>query len=529
MVNLDHNKPFYKIEIFEPNSSNPKLIVSPNIYMPSERPNDDSAVTSEIYVSRVLVNTKLEGTVNTAEFELRHGIGNIVNIDLNHKVKIYFGFYYLDSSQGPEYSLAFTGYVTHIKNSLEKTNIYCKSKLTLITGKTTETTFSRMMGLNELIEQIAVQVGGLELATNGIYNPEINKQPGFGITNTQPLLEHVKCLAKYGGMFVFMNVFDKFSAQPWDPSQLQTISKDEKLWLNARSKTESDNNNYYKHEFIFDERLIDINFELTENKYSGVEVISLKPFSDEPVDSIEPVRVDFTGSDTDSSDKPKKIYKVSHVTREDLEKIAENLYWFDAGKIYVSVKLLSAPQVRVHDGVVFSGEIFEQVPFQNLTFNDGTGDKELSEVTFHVSEVEHRFDTVSGYITNVKLMISHIPAGGSASETGAEEAEAAEGELEDQELEVEEGEEAEAIRRLVIISRTTKGQIIPNAPFALTTPSGEEIRAETDDNGQYVLEDAAPGTYLVRFLTAEDLEEEEEGEGGGGLLDTVGDTLGGFL
>jgi hypothetical protein len=529
MPNLDHNKPFYKVEVFEPEASSPKWIFSPNVFIDTERPENDGAVPTDVYVSHITVNSRLDGAVNTAELEIRHLIGSIIGIDLSYKMKIYFGFYNKDSSQGPEFSLAFTGKVTQIKNGLEKTTIFLKSSLVKILGKKSEKTFTRMMGFNELIEHMAGEMAGLELAQNGVFNPEINKQPGFGITNTQPLLDHIKSLARYGAMFVFMNINDEFNALAWNPAQLQSVPTDESMWISDRGPDESENNNFYKHIIKFDETLIDINFVLTENKYAATEVVCLKPFSDDPVHTIEPIIVEFDSSDADDAGKPKSSYKVSHVTREDAEKIAENLYWRDAGKIFVNIKLLSAPQIRVHDGVKFDGEIFEHIPFSNLKFNDGSGEKELSEVTFHVSEVQHKFDTVAGYITNVKLTITHIPSGMAPGGAGEDSAAAAEDELEDQELEVEESEAAGATRTLVVISRTRRGEIIANAPFMLTTPDGEERQEETDENGRFELENAEPGTYLVRFLTAEDLEEGEEEEGGGGLLDTAADALGGFL
>jgi hypothetical protein len=514
MVDLDLNRPFYKVEVFEPDSTQPKLIFSPNIYLETERPTDDAQIASDKYVSHVTVNSKLDSAINTADIEIRHNIGAALGIDLDFKVKIYFGFYDHDKTLGPEFSLTYTGYVYQIKNGFEKTIVNCRSSLTKITDKETELTFSRMMGLNELmlIDQLAVTIGGLEVAQNGIYDPQINKQPGFGITKTQPLIEYIKKLAKYGGMFVFMNVDDKFLAQPWDPSSLQAVPEENSGWISTRNKTESENNNNYKHKIMFDETLIDIVFEMNENKYSGIEVVCLKPFSEEAVETIEPVKIVFNSSESSDSEKPLERYKLSHVTREDAEKIAENLFWRSAGKIYNNLKILNGPQIRVNDGIFFEGEIFDELPFNNLTFNEGSGEKKLSEVVFQVYEVQHKFDTVEGFVTNLKLAITHRPASGPASGkevTGAEEEEEVYGEvvIEEEELE-EEGEE----KPIKVIVKTFRpdNEPIPNTDYILITPEGEEIEGTTGDDGTFTHEEMPRGAYELKFKEITEPGEEEE-------------------
>ena len=147
MVDLDINRPFYKVEIFEPESSQAKLVFSPNIFRDIEQPDTNEQIASDIYISHITVNTKLEGAINTADIEIRHGIGAILNMDLGHTVKVYFGFYDHDKSLGPDYSLVYTGKISQIKNGFEKSIIHCKSSLTKIAKKVTELTFSRMMGI----------------------------------------------------------------------------------------------------------------------------------------------------------------------------------------------------------------------------------------------------------------------------------------------------------------------------------------------------------------------------------------------
>jgi len=529
---LDHSRPFYKVEVNEADASEPKLVFSPNIFLDTERPSGQNSLSSEAYVTHITVNSKLVYSVNTCDIEIRHGIGAAINIDIEDEVKVYFGFYDQDKSQGPDFSLAHVGYVNQIKNGLEKTIITCKSSLNKITKKKIKIAFAKTMGIDEIIKKLAIEIGELEEASGGVHQPGIDVQPGFAISETNPIIDHLSKLAKYSAYYLFMDAFDKLHALGWDPSALQDApSGDDPLWISARDKTESENTNFYKHSIIFDKKLLDINFEIVENKYSGVEVVGLFPFSDDPTHTIEPIKVEYRPDGQEDSEKPLLRFKVSHVTREHAELIAENLYWSVSGQVSGSLKLLSAPQIRVNDGIVFEGEIYEQLPFGNIKFNDGSSDKDISEITFQVSEVQHKFDTVEGFITIVKLVIAHTPAGVGAAGASAEEEEGAaeeEEEPEDQEVEVEE-EEGEAVRRLVVVSRTKSGKKIPNAPFVLIKPDGEEIRAETDENGEYVFEDLPPGSYQVRFLTADELVEEEEGEGGGGLADAVGDALGGFL
>ncbi len=513
MVDLDLNRPFYKIEFFEPESSQPKYIFSPNIFLDTERPTDDASVPADRYISYISVNSKLEGAVNTAELEIRHNIGAELGIDLEYKVKIYLGFYDHDKTLGPDFSLVYKGFINQIKTGFEKSTIFCKSRLTKITHKISEITFSRMMGLNEIINQIAIDIGGMELAQNGIFDPGISKQPGFGITKTQPLIDHIKKLARYGAMYVFMGVFDKFHAIPWNPSNLTDAPEENSGWIPGRDKTESGNSDFYKHKVLFDERLIDVQFEMFENKYGGIEVVCLKPFSDDSVHTIDPVKIEYRPPNGNGSDKPLNRYKLSHVTREDAEKVAENLFNLEANPIIGEIKSLGAPQIRIGDGVKFEGEIFERMPFENISLNDGSSEKQITEITFHVSEVQHKYDTVEGLVTKVKLKISHEPAGAAA--------EGEEGEVEEEEeviLEMEVVEEEEAVEGLeeetpvTIIVKTFRpdNEPIPNQDYILITPSGEEIEGTTGDDGTFKHEQMPRGTYELKFKEVLEPGEEEE-------------------
>ncbi|MCK5559054.1 MAG: hypothetical protein KAJ51_00610, partial [Thermoplasmata archaeon] len=398
MVVLDHSKPFYKAEINDPESFAQKAVFSPNIYLDTEKPSNDSTISTEVFISHITINSKIDASVNTCDIEIRHGIGGALSIEVEDKVKVYLGFYNQAKSQGPDYSLVFTGIITKLKNGFEKSNIACKSAMKKIVKKKTKITFSRMMGINEIINQFAIDIGKLELSQSGIHNPNLNIQPGYGISEQQPIIEHIKKLAQYSAMDVYMDVFDKFHATPWDKSQLTATPAEETNWLSARGKDESENCNFYKHKIEFDERLLDIKFDITGNKYSGTEVVSLIPFSEEQAHTIEPVKFEYKPSNPDTS-KPLNRNKVSHVIREDAEKIAENLYKSDAGKIIGALKLLSMPQIRVGDGIIFDSEGIEELPFNNIKFDSEGSSHQITDITFQVAEVQHKFDTVEGFVT----------------------------------------------------------------------------------------------------------------------------------
>ena len=418
MVVLDHLKPFYKVEFYDPQASELRSVFSPNIYLDNEKPSNDSTISTEVFISHITVNSKIDASVNTCDIEIRHGIGSQSSIKVGDQIKVYLGFYDQDKSQGPEFSIAFTGLVTSVRSAFEKSVITCKSSMKKIAKKKTKITFSRMMGINEIINQLAISIGGLELSQSGIFNPNINKQPGYGISEQKTILEEIKRLARYSAMDVYMDVFDKFHATPWDKSQLTTPSADETNWLSARGKNESENCNYYKHKILFDERLLDINFDITGDKYSGTEVVSFIPFSEEQAPTIDPVKIEYKPSNPDAS-KPLNRYKLSHLIREDAEKIAENLYKSDAGKIIGTLKLLSMPQIRVGDGIIFEGEGIEELPFNNIKFDTNGSSHQITDITFQVAEVQHKFDTVEGFVTNIKIIDSPATVGSTAAATSA--------------------------------------------------------------------------------------------------------------
>jgi hypothetical protein len=518
MVVLDLTRPFYKVEFYDKESSELKSVFSPNIFLETEKPSDASKVSAEIYISHITVNSKLDASVNTCEFEIRHGTGGVVPIQNEDEIKVYLGFYDQDPASGPASSLAFTGKVSKIKNGLEKSIVSGKSQLNKITTKKTKVTFARAMGINELINQFAIDTGGLQLASNGIADPGITKQPGYGITAQEPILNHIKKLAKYSALDVFMNVFDQFHAIPWDPSSLQSPSADDEPWISARDQTESANSNFYCHKIHFDKNLVDINFDISDNRFSGVEVVSLLPFSEEIVHTTEPVKVEYQPDDPEP-DKPLNRFKLSLLLREDAEKVAENLYWNDAGKISGKLKLISAPQIRIGDGVQFDVEDPEQLPFGTLDFKENGTSKQLNEVKFQVTEVQHKFDTVEGFVT--KLQLFHTRPGTTAATAEEEEEEEEEETVMEvtqdleEEVEMDVGvPEEEQLVNIVVKTSAPNGDPLPNADYILLKPDGDKIEGTTGDEGTFTHEEMPVGQYQLKFKRIENPEEEKE-EGGG--------------
>ncbi|WP_455391724.1 hypothetical protein [[Eubacterium] cellulosolvens] len=503
---LDHAKPFYKVEFYDPQSSKLKSAFSPNIYLDNEKPSDDATVSTEVFISHITINSKLDASVNTADLEIRHGIGSTLRVEVDDKVKVYFGFYDQDRSQGPEFSLVFTGKVSKIKNGFEKSIISCKSSMNKIAKKKTKITFSRMMGINELINNFAVDIGGVELSQTGIFNPGVNKQPGYGITQQEPLIEHIKKLARYTSLDVFSDVFDKFHASLWQPSKLKTPSSGDTPWITARGKTESENCDFYKHKIVFDQNLIDVNFDVFVNNYSGVEVVSFLPFSEKIVHTIEPVKVQYKSTNPDDSKKPMKLYKVSHVIREDAQKIAENLFKFEATNLHGKIKLLSAPQIRVNDGLMFDGTGMEKVPFENIKFDATGGANKLTDIVFQVAEVQHKFDTVEGFVSTITFCDKPAAAGVVTATTttaegapGAVAAGVTAGGVEFTGVAGEEGDREVELVSIKGVLKDQDGNILSNVDYRLVGPDGIEYTGTTDGKGEVSYVDMPKGYYVIYY------------------------------
>ena len=419
---LDTAKPIHRIEIIEPDGSEPKYVISPNIFLDSERPANSNQV-SEIYLTSLNVILNLDGSVNVCELELKHEPKHAPAIDMDSTVKVYLGYYNQDFSEGAEYSLVFTGYVTRKKVHLRQSYLECKSKLNRIITLRKKISFSKLMTIDEIIKKLAIEEGSLEEAINGITQSNISKSPGYAISEQKPILDHIKLLAEHSGLNVYMDVFDKFHTSGWVTGDLKDAAgQDNEDWINDRGKTESENSNLYKHTFTFGRDLIACDFERTAPKASAVEIISLMPFSDDPVHTIDPPKVEFTSASDTDPEIPKRVFKISHVTREDAEKIAENLFWRINRQIKGKLKVLGAPQVRIGDGIRIAGDIYGVEPFENFKFSSsGSGGEEsLDAKIFQISKINHKFNDMDGFITRVDLVEGRAAVGtGAAPEAGA--------------------------------------------------------------------------------------------------------------
>ncbi len=420
---LDRGKPFCRLEVYEPEGTEPRLVISPNIFLDNERPSDNNQVSSDIYLTSLNINSQLHGKPNVCELVIKHNPNNAPAINMDSKVKVYLGYYNIDLSQGAEYSLVFTGYVTRLEVYLQRTEIECRSDLYKLSSLRKKIAFSRMMTIDEIIRQLSITEGNLIEATNGIVQSNINKQPGFAISEKKSILDYIQLLANYNGLIVYTDVKDEFHTSAWVPGDLNDRTNEQDIeWLTARGKTESNSTDLYKHELTFGKDLVACDFELSLGKASSVEIIGFKPFSDDTVHTIDPPKIEYTPSTGGDPELPKKVYKLSHVIREDAEKIAENLYNYLNRQLVCKTKVLGAPQVRLGDGVQIKGNIYDTPPFENFEFKDDGGSKvDLDSKIFQVIKVNHRFNDAEGFVTRFELGegIAAVGVGPEAGGTGA--------------------------------------------------------------------------------------------------------------
>ena len=521
---LDTAKPFYRLEVFEPEATDPKFVISPNIFLETEKPSDDAQVTSEIYITNLNVTSKLLGHPNICELTLQHNPGNAPSIKMYSKIKVYLGYYFDDFTQGAEYSLVFTGNVRRVKVELQKTQLECRSDLYKLASLRKKIAFSAMMTIDQVIQKLAIEEGGLEMASNGIVQCEINKQPGFSISEQKSILDHIKLLSDYNGLYLYMDTEDKFHAADWVAGDLKDkASEQDQDWINARGKAEAGSTDLYKHPIEFGKDLIACDFETTTGKASSVEIIGFMPFSDDSVHTIEPPKVEFTPASGADTDLPKKIYKLSHVTREDAEKVAENLYYRINRQLTGKLKALGMPQIRLGDGVQLKGKIYEVPPFENMEFtdDDGNSQADLENKTFQVLKVNHKFNDAEGFVTRLELVEGRAAVGTVEPEAAAE----AGGEvavIEGEETEFagiagevvsigRESEDEREERFVNIIVRTMDhtNELMPNTEYILITPDDEEIEGTTGEDGTFTHEEMAVGRYQLKLKPITDPSEEE--------------------
>lgn len=504
MGTLDTAKPFCRLEIFEPEATEPKFVISPNIFLDTEKPSDDNQASSDIYLTNLNINSQLHGSVNICELTIKHNPGNAPAIAMESKVKVYLGYYQEDYSQGAEYSLVFTGHVTRVNVQLQKTELECRSDIYKLSSLRKKIAFSTQLTINEIIQKLAIDEGGLELASNGIAQSQITKQPGFSISEQKAILDHLKLMSDYSGLNIYSDVNDKFHAGDWVEGDLKDRSnQQDKEWLSSRGKDESSSSDLYKHVFTFGKDLIACDFELSRGKASSVEIFGFKPFSDDTVHTIDPPKVEFTPSNGGDTDLPKKVFKLSHITREDAEKIAENLYYRINRQLIGKIKVLGSPQVRLGDGAMIQGDIYDKQPFENLDFTDDSGNKsDLDKKVFQVAKVNHRFNDAEGFVTRLEFVEGRSAAGTEATAAGEGAAGAGVGAGAGAETEFGGVAGEGAAEGLVTIKGTLKdpdGNILSNVEYSLVTPSGETLTGVTDAKGEVRYDDMPKGHYRIFY------------------------------
>ncbi|WP_455391763.1 hypothetical protein, partial [[Eubacterium] cellulosolvens] len=128
MAILDTAKPFHRIEIYEPDATEPKYVISPNIFLDNERPSNTDQV-GELFLTNLNIVLNMGSGINICELDFNHEPTHAPAIAMDSLVKVYLGYYNQDYSQGPEYSLVFMGYLTRQKVHLRQTSLECKSRL----------------------------------------------------------------------------------------------------------------------------------------------------------------------------------------------------------------------------------------------------------------------------------------------------------------------------------------------------------------------------------------------------------------
>jgi hypothetical protein len=551
-VTLDFSKPFYIVRILDKDSNNLKFEWSPNIFMTTERPDDESTIAPQTYIEDVEVKSNFVPPINIGEVKINHSVGFTPNIVIKDILKIYYGYYTINDPQTPVYSLIYSGKIDYIKAGLNYTKVMASSKIKKLTITKRELAISMVMTLTDLIRKLAIDDGGLEEATNGISDTEISKQKGFAISKNLSVYDHIKKLADYAGFDVYMDPFDKFNAREWSP---QPISGGSGAipWISDRDSSESDGAGQLMHQLYFGVNIVDMELDIKGKKLSDVDIVALADSEGSEIFSTEPPESKPTSSGSSSSGSgggeststtvteeteetvPTKIV-MPRVSKEDAEKIAEALLTHNNSNLSGSLTIIGSPQIRLADGVKILGHIYGKKPFDRIgiqtsdydaTYSTGGGEEEESgssssssseETTFRVTGLRHIFNDKMGFITRLSI-IEATPAEmpEEEEEAPAEEEEEAEGAAEEAVEEEEEVEEEGEEQLINIIVRTVaeNNEVMPNTDYILITPEGEEIEGTSGDDGTFTHEEMPIGFYQLKFKTIENPDEEggEEGEG----------------
>ena len=56
MGTLDTAKPFYRLEIYEPEATEPKFVISPNVFLDTEKPSNNSQASPDVYITNLNIS-----------------------------------------------------------------------------------------------------------------------------------------------------------------------------------------------------------------------------------------------------------------------------------------------------------------------------------------------------------------------------------------------------------------------------------------------------------------------------------------
>jgi hypothetical protein len=438
-VNLDLARPFYLIKILDKDTNDLKYVWSANIFLDDERPEDDSKIAPNSYIEDIEVKSNFEPPINIGEVKINHNVGSTPNIAINDVLKVYLGYYSIDHSQNPVYSLTYTGQIDKIKASLNHTIIRGSSEIKKITDHKRNLIFSRIMTIKEIIQKLAVDDGELELAQNGISDTTVSKQKGYGISKNLSIYKHVKKLADMVDFDVYMDVFDKFNARLWQPEEVPPTTGSSGQtkavnWLSSRSDSENDVEKQLTHTVYFGVNTIDLELDVKTRTQTSMEIITLADSEGEEVFTIEPPVGTSSGSGADngstetgssSTEGPEKQV-FPRITKDDADKIAEVIVRRSSGGLNGKITVIGSPQIRLGDGLKIQGQVYGKKPFGNLNSTstefdasftsdseteEGGGESSSSsssqpseETLFKITGLKHLYNDNLGFITKLSIM-----------------------------------------------------------------------------------------------------------------------------
>ncbi len=436
---LDLSRPFFLVKIMDKDTGDLKFIWSPNIFLDSERPDDDSTIAPGTYVEDIEIKSNFHPPINTGEVKIDHSVGKTPKIAMRDTLNIYFGYYTLDNSNNAVYTLVYTGLIDYVKASLNHTTIKASSRIRKLTDFNRDLTFSRIMTISDIIQKLAIDDGGLESAPNGITTTNVSKQKGYAISKNLSIYKHLKKLADLVNFDIYMDPFDKFNARVWmpEPAPVQTGPSGIPTamgWLSARGESETEVQNQLIHPIFFGVNAIDMDVNIKKRGPSNIEITTLADCEAEEIFTIEPPMGSSGGnnggggssggSTGEESEFLQDKIVLPRFTRDDADKIAQAIARQNDSGLTGSLTILGSPQIRLGDGVQIKGHIFGKKPFSRIDAPSSEWDASFStdqetkeeggeqssqgssaeEKIFKITGIKHLFNDSLGFITKLNVM-----------------------------------------------------------------------------------------------------------------------------